>query len=364
VTFVLLWLIQTERQQDRPSVARSAGAGLALGAGLYSYLAAVVMMPAYLLLSWATVWRRAPRRLVASLFLAFLIAMIPFMVWTWFHPTRLTNLLEAYQVGPAASAPVSVLDLIRDRAGIWWRFFDPDLWFIGGPGRVTNSTRLAGLFPLSFAVLLPVGGYAIWRGGVGAVGPLILAGLVLSPLATVVSGRLEVNRILFVLPFGALLATAGSVHLWRAGGGRRWIGAAMTAAVAVQFAAVYADYMGPYRPRSAPWFGDNLKGAVQAALTHKAEHGGVVWLSARSPIERYWRFYAAAEGREDWAESPVYYDPATFSEAQAGDRAILVCGAGDPACAAVSDAPHWSRVGRIFEPDGRESLNVFVRQTQ
>jgi 4-amino-4-deoxy-L-arabinose transferase-like glycosyltransferase len=364
VSFVLLWLVAAERQLAHPSVARSVGAGLALGAGVYSYLAALLMMPAYLLLSLLTVWRRAPRPLTAALVMAFLVAMLPLAVWTWLHPARFRDLLEAYQVGPGVAAPAGVMDLIRDRAGVWWRFFDPDLWFIGGPGRVTNSTRLAGLFPLSFAVLLPVGVFATWRGGLGAIGPLMLAGCVLSPLATVVSGRLEVNRILFVLPFGAVLAAAGAVHLWRAGGGRRWLGAGLTAAVAIQFVAVYADYMGPYRHRSAPWFGDNLRGAVQAALTHQAEHGGVVWLSARSPIERYWRFYAIAAGHEDWASSPVYYDPAAFSDAQVGDAAILVCGVGDPACESLSRNADWTRVQRILEPDGRESFHVFVRRGQ
>jgi hypothetical protein len=103
---------------------------------------------------------------------------------------------------------------------------------------------------------------------------------------------------------------------------------------------------------------------VQAALTHQAEHGGVVWLSARSPIERYWRFYAIAAGHEDWASSPVYYDPAAFSDAQVGDAAILVCGVGDPACESLSRNADWTRVQRILEPDGRESFHVFVRRGQ
>jgi len=364
--FLMVWLICAERFVTRPSRGASVGAGLALGLGVYSYLAAVLMMPAYLAISLATAWRQWRRPSAWLLVLAFFAALLPLVAWHWFHPERIAGLMTAYRpLGEASveSAP-GVLEIVRGRLGVAWNFFSPDVWFISGSAKGTNSTRMAGLFPLAFAVLLPLGVYATWRGRLGKLGPVILAAFAIAPLATVVSGQVEIYRILFVLPFGVLAASAGAVELLRAGRLRRWIGIGLVATVGVQFVSVYVDYMGPYRDRSSQWFGGNMRGAVLAAIATKESAEGVVWLSARSPIERYWRFYAIAEGHPDWEVGPVYYDPATFDEAQITGRAILVCSPGDPACRSVAGRTSWREVQRVHEPNGAESYFVFARAVQ
>ncbi len=363
--FVIVWLICAERFVTRPSRGASVSAGLALGLGVYSYLAALLMMPAYLAISLATAWREWRRPPAWLLVLGFCAALLPLVAWHWYYPERLAGLLAAYRPLGEASAPSpGVLEIFRGRLTVAWSFFSPDLWFIGGPGKGTNSTRMAGLFPVAFAVLLPLGVYATWRGRMGRLGPLLLAGFATAPLATVVSGQLEVYRILFVLPFGVLAASAGAAELLRAGGPRRWLGIVLVAAVGVQFVSIYLDYMGPYRDRSSQWFGGNMRGAVMAAMAAKESDDGVVWLSARSPIERYWRFYAIAGGHQEWESSPVYYDPATFNEAQITGRAILVCSPGDPACRSVTGLASWREVQRVHEPNGDESYFVFTKAAQ
>jgi len=360
--FMLAWLICAERFSAQPSRGASIGAGLALGLGIYSYLAAMVMMPVYLAISLATVWRdwrRPPARLIV---LGFVAALLPLVAWHWWHPERFAEVFAVYRPAgeaPALSAP-GVLGMLRDRLSVGWSFFDPDLWFVSGSGRVTNSTRMAGLFPLAFAVLLPVGVYATLRGRLGRLGPIVLIGCVSAPLATVLSGKLEVNRILFVLPFGVLIAAAGLAQLWEARGIKRAIGIGLVAVVCGQFAAVYVDYMGPYRERSSAWFGGNMRGAVMAAIASKEAGGGEVWLNAKTPIERYWKFYAIATGHQDWATSPRYYDPAHLVATAMTPPAILVCGAQDAACRAVGGRASWREVQRIREPDGQESFSVFA----
>lgn len=361
--FVIVWLICAERFVTRPSLGASVGAGLALGLGVYSYLAAVLMMPAYLAIALATAWREWRRPPAWLLVLGFFTALLPLVAWHWLHPERLAGLMTAYRPLGEALVPAApgVLEVFRGRLNVAWSFFSPDLWFIGGTGKGTNSTRMAGLFPVAFAVLLPVGVYATWRARLGKLGPIILAGCAIAPLATVASGQLEVYRILFVLPFGALLAAAGAVRLCQRGGVARWIGIGLVATVGIQFTGVYVDYMGPYRQRSADWFGGNMRGAVLSAIARKEAAGGMVWLNARTPIERYWRFYAIATGHQDWETSPTYYDPATLTAAQITGRAILVCSAGDPPCQSVGASVPWKEVERIVEPDGRESFTVFAR---
>ena len=101
-----------------------------------------------------------------------------------------------------------------------------------------------------------------------------------------------------------------------------------------------------------------------AAIASKEADEGVVWLSAKSPIERYWRFYAIAGGHADWQSSAWYYDPATFDAAQITGRAVLVCSPGDPACRSVAGLASWREVQRILEPNGDESYYVFAQAGQ
>jgi len=362
--FVMVWLMCAERFVRRPSHGDSIGAGLALGFGIYSYLAALLMMPAYLAISLATAWRQWQRPPARVLLAAFLVALLPLAVWHWFHPERFSALFTAYRpMGEASVLSASgALEVVRGRLNIAWSFFDPDLWFISGPGRGTNSTRMAGLFPLGFMVLLPVGLYATTvRGRLGQLGPIILAGCAVTPLATAISGGLDVNRVLLVLPFGVLIATAGAVFLWSASGVRRWLCIGLVASVGLQFVSIYVDYMGPYRDRSSAWFGGNMRDAVMAAIASKEERGGAVWLSARTPIERYWRFYVIASGHDEWELDPVYYDPATFDESRITGQATLVCSPGDSVCQQVGGLASWREVQRILEPNGDESFHVFAR---
>jgi len=152
---------------------------------------------------------------------------------------------------------------------------------------MTNATRVAGIFPLAFACLVPLGVFHVVRAGGSPLGKVVLAGFLTSPAASVLSGRLDINRVLFVIPFGVILAAYGVASLrqrkspaWRRGA------IALLATIPLQFAGFYSDYMGRYRLESGSWFGGNVRGAVEAVLERNDDRTVPVFLNRLTPIER------------------------------------------------------------------------------
>lgn len=365
IPFVLGWLLCMLALDRCPRRGPALGAGLCLGCGMYSYLAAVVLMPAYLAASVWLLADRRERRLARWLLLGFLVGALPLLAWLWLHPERLLHLADSYRLAErwsGASTGMSVrglLDGLRRAIDVTWAFFDPSLWFIGGFARATNSTGYAGMFPLAFAVLVPVGLVQSWRGG-SMGGRLVVLGCAVAPIASAISLQLEINRVLVVLPFGALAAAAGAHALLTSSRARRWVGIVLVLAVPVQFVGFYLDYMGPYRVRSSAWFGGNQRAAVLAALDSVSRHGSAVFLPRRTPIERYWRFYAIVAGRPDLAERPIYYVEDSFDAGSIRQPAVIVSFPGDEASRSA-EKNGWRLVGTIRELDGQASFLVYER---
>ncbi len=129
-----------------------------LALGMYSYLAAVVMMPIYLLMTLAVAAADdalAQRRPGGAVFV---VCLLPMALW--------------YAHASGAQRPDRQRVSARDAAGsgaaaglaLYWRFFDPSYLFVSGDPSMVNSTRGSGLFPMAFAALLPIGLVAIGRG--------------------------------------------------------------------------------------------------------------------------------------------------------------------------------------------------------
>jgi hypothetical protein len=287
--------------------------------------------------------------------LGFAVGVIPLVWWHIEFPNRFTSLVSIYHLYDGQP--------LRDRISVVWSFFSPDYLFISGDSRITNSTRTAGMFPLACAVLMPIGAFHLARGRAGAIGSVILFGLLTAPLASAVSGKLDINRVLVALPFGVLAAIAGVEYLLadqkRA---IRMTALALLGAAVLQFRAVYADYMGPYRVMSAPWFGGNARAAVTEVLRRSEGVTPPVYLNLRTPIERYWRFYALAGGRADLAGHPTYYDPGRFRTGEPALGSLLVCELTMGNCGLFTSASPWNLVSTISEPDGSPSFALYQRR--
>ncbi len=379
IPFVMLWAIGLDRyRRDRRRLTLM-GAGAALVLAGYGYLGGMVMMPVYVALT--AVWMlmppppgsrlpvpdsRLPIFALRWLLLGIAVALIPLFAWQVAHPERFGELMGAYRVGGAADPEASrVAGLLsfegaRLRLGQWWSYFNPDYLFISGDTSMTDSTRGAGLFPLAFAVLLPIGLPRLWRAG--ALGRLIVLGFLTAPLAAVMTGTLDLNRYraLLVLPFGVLTAAAGLEAMWRAPWrGWRWLAVLLLATIPYQFWGVYADYMGPYRTATSTWFGRNVRGAVVAVLAQAGE-GEAVFLSSHVPYaDAYWQFYAHAMRKPERVHRFAVVDAAAFDPVAAPAGAWVVCPVEERLGSVLRASADWRETLVAAEPDGTPSFVVF-----
>jgi hypothetical protein len=316
------------------------------------------MAPIYLALTMAAVlyrrgWREWPRATPAVL--VFALALVPAILWQFVYPDRITELLSGYRIpgtgdtlGKSLGGLLSTAGL-RMRLDLFWSFFSPSFLFIAGDSSAINSTREIGFFPLLFAVLLPAGLWRIARGHGQPISLVIAGGFLTAPIAAVLSGELETNRVLYVLPFGALLATYGIEPLLTQGSRVRTLAAvAAVMAVVVQFGVFYADYVGGYRTRTSFWFGGNLPGALTTVIEKDPV---AILLSREIPyVDAYWRFYAIANHRPDLIDRVGYVDGATLPEATSGTA--IVCASTPQSCAAIRASADWRLTAAIDEPNG------------
>lgn len=355
IPIIIVWLYCVSRAFDTPSSRWVVAAGATLGLGIYTYLASVVMMPLLLALTMVMLIREQRQRDLLPLLIGCGVLLLPLGAWLIAHPDRLSNLVTSYRPEGLTTAIG-----MRERVTAFWMFFNPDYLFISGDARLTNSTRIAGLFPLACAMLIPVGLYRLIRSR-QPIALLVAAGFFLSPIAGALSGRLEINRVLFAIPFGVLAAAAGLRHLGSQGTALKSIAAVLAVSIFVQFSGFYRHYGGPYRVAAAPWFGGDNRTALNAVLDRVTETTPQIYLNGRTPIERYWRFYAAARGREDLADHPVYYDAARPDLPAVEPGALVVCELPASTCPIAASDQRWTLIATGTQPDASVSHQVYLR---
>lgn len=366
IPVVLAWLFVLVLFSERATVRRLCAAAAWLGLGAYTYLASVVMMPVYLAM---TLWwgeRTLGRRAAVIAGIAFQLPLIPMGAWYLTHPERTGQIVDAYRLageaGGGGLAGASILAAIREQVGLFWSFFSPAFLFVSGDSSLVNSTRQVGFFPLSFVVFLPVGVYRLARTR-EPIARIILVGLATAPLAAMLTGALEMNRLLLAIPFGVLAASYGMVALvtarsavWRS------IAVLLIVSVPIQFAGFYADYFGRYRVASGVWFGGNTRDVFNAAIARAGADPDVQVLASDSiPFaERYWSFYAQASRRPDLVGRMARYSPGQAGAAVAGT--LLACPVAAAECQGLmDDRSAWRQVSVANELDGSPSFVLLER---
>ena len=358
IPFILGWLIALAAYL-RSGSRRALLAGTALIAlSVYTYLACTVMAPLYFAMTWYVAAQREGRKVLVPMAITAAVVLTPLLIWSAMHPERYSQLIEAYRLYGSTSDATPLVPAnpdgprgVRLWIGLVWQFLSPDFLFLSGDSSLVNSTRMAGLFPMAFAGLILAG---VWAGlrSTDTFTRIIVAGLLTAPLASVVSGAIEMNRIMFVIPFAVLVAGVGGASLIGHGGLARAIGILLIASVPLQFASFHRDYLREYPLRAGSWFGGNVRGAVQELLAGS----GPSFMSGRIPFaNRYWAFYAPEERRN---ELQILQDQPPSSPA--GGRAV--CQAADPVCVALGSSADWRQVSTVRELNGEETFTVFERR--
>ena len=352
IPFILACLWSFARFEEQPTPRRLVMTAIWLGLGAYSYLAAVVMMPIYLAVTLAAGYRRLGLGAAARAVGAFAATLIPMVLWYVTHPERNSQIVSAYQLDATAESPLTRW------IGMYWSFFDPAFLFVSGDASLINSTREAGFFPMVFALLLPLGLYEVVR--LRRPLPVAIAiGFVTAPLVSIISGAIEMNRVMFAIPFGVLLAAYGAHMLL----GAR-LSAIRVAAVVLlltipwQFAGLYTVYFGGYGRTAAPWLAGNVREALRALMAQAEAREGPVYISQEIDwVHRTWRFYAIADGRMDLIDRTSYYMDAPPADAPPG--ASLICPASSERCQALKQSG-WIETATVPSLDGSRAFTLLA----
>lgn len=353
VTAVLAWALCVIGH-DVLSTRRLAVAGAILGAGVYTYLGALITMPVCVAITWVVLWRRGERSLApfAAVAGGFAIILVPFVAWHLSHPSQYLDQMKMYSLGETPSAePVGVID----RVAAYWDYFNPSFLFFAGDTGLINGTRFTGVFLLPLLILLPAGLIKLFRTIKSPSTLLVVLCLLTAPLAAAVVGEpYRINRALVLLPFVALVAAMGVEVLWAARTAGSWSRVAVVLLLALmplQFAGFYRDYFGDYRLRSAKWLEYNIGGGMEELIRQQPSSGTVpVYIADNIQwAPYYWQFYQAKHERPDVASGTAFMDVHAMTAATIPAGSVVLCRIADESALLAAGL---TRVAAIPEPDG------------
>ena len=366
VPFVLLWLLSLQRHLAAPRRYSAALCGFALGLGIYSYLASVLMMPLYLGVTCAVLAIRREWRDVGLAVAAFAVALIPLVLWQFVQPDRYTDLTAMYrmfqqQPGPRPNFLDMVGSAIRQRLDVYWDTFNPSRLFFTGESSMHISTREVGSFLLPVGLLIGLGMAAIVRQRRHALGWVLLFGLLSAPLPAVIMVDVEIRRWLVVTPFAAMVAGYGVERLRHGNGLARAICVALLTLGLLQFGVFTRDYFGPYRERASFWFGGNIRAAIETTLVDVGEQANpAVYINDDIPwVEAYWRFYAIARGKASLIKNARYVRFDTAAPPPASSDALAIVPAQNVAAAEALERAGWVARHRVPDLDGKPSFVIY-----
>jgi hypothetical protein len=332
-----------------------------------------MMMPVYLL---STVWllwmtNEAQRDRVVRLVLSFAIVAIPYGAFVLRHPEYIAGEAHAYALydGLAANATTGQAGgqpwaAMRTRLALFYDYFNPSLLFLSGGSAVDETTKTAGVFLLPVAVLLPPGIYRVLKHGPWTA-RVCLIGFFTAPLAAAmaVDEGGATRRILFMLPFAAVIATYGVQQflnartLWM-----RRCGVALLAAALLQFAFFYKDYLGDYQVRAAPWFEYNVRGALEPAIdiaSHDPSNPRVfISTGMNAFIPWYWTFYTLKHDQRALQDRTTFFSARSFEPESISGRGVIVAEAA-MRDRITSQLPGATQIAAAPEPQSPPSFFVW-----
>jgi 4-amino-4-deoxy-L-arabinose transferase-like glycosyltransferase len=372
--FVLGWLWCCLVALETGSPRFSFAAGLLLGVGFYSYIAAWVVMPALAVVTCVAQLTERRRAWLApvAVIAGFALPVLAFVPWLWFHPEMWRDTVGRYKVYDAHLSPLQgVKDFlnynnIQERISVYWDYFNPAFLFFSGGSNLTHGTRRAGVFLLPVGLFLAVGIPVMWNRRPRFASLVLLAGLALAPVpATLVDERYAIQRALLMLPFAVLISVFGVAFLLqRPNRLVRLATVVLLAAVPVQYAFFHRDYFADYRVRSAFWFDPvNFRGVAEFLIANDPpDSTRRVYLSEElddGPAR--WMFYLAKHHREDLLSRTRLFTPHGYDLSTIPAGSLLVLYANDPSMASFTKGNACAVAGVVTHA-GSASSAVILRK--
>jgi len=376
VAFVMAWLLCLLIYLEGRRLAWLFVATALLGLGFFSYIASMITMPLFVLVTLLTLWVTSTRsaRPYAVAVAGFLCPLLVLLPWVVYHWSFVTDTLGRYQIGVAANAggpvtphgsPGAIVRgvvaglrpaMLTERLSLYWRFFDPAYLFVtGGFARLTNSTRHVGLFPLPFLLLVPLGLIQMITVRRTPISLVIFLGFALAPVAAclTVLEPYASDRELVLLPFGVLIAAFGAERLLTQP--MRWSRTAaigLLVLVPLHFLFFELDYFGDYHRRAAFWFDWNHRGGLEAIIARDARADRPIVLSNGGDpmMASYWRFEMLKYRRADLLPLTRYVDSRTLDFTTVPAHALILMNRNDAPLVALIASGQLKELAEIPEP--------------
>jgi 4-amino-4-deoxy-L-arabinose transferase-like glycosyltransferase len=385
--FVLGWLLAVVSYLEDRRPWQLFVAGTVLGVGFYSYIASMAMMPIYLALTFFLLMahRQLTVRTGAIALAGFAWPLLLLVPWIAREPGFVMDVLNRYSIGTTTATGAAQLQTslggtianvasgfrpsaIAERITLYWTFFDPAyLFLIGGYTHLTASTRLVGVFLLPFALLIPLGLIQMVTRARTAVSVVIVTGLMLSPLAAVLTVKepYSASRQLPVVVFGAIIATYGVQRIMTWSGVGRAIAIGVLALLPLHYLFFMSHYFVEYHKYAAAPFEWNHRDAL-AAIIERSPAGNPkpVFLTTvrEQHIDAFWRLALAIHHREDLMAHTTYIFPAKmdgFASIPAG--ALVLATLDDKSLLDAVKTGEFTEIMRAQEPADEPVLYVLQR---
>lgn len=373
VPFALFWFWSVQRFRDSHQVRHMVGGGVALGVGLYSYIAAWAHMPFLLALTpLALAGTGHARRGTIAAAAGFVLMLGPLGYWLLVHPETLQALFRNQFAGGttvAAAERVAALASfdLGARLSLYWSYFSPSfLFFSGGPHLA--GVR-GGVMPLAMAVFIPVGIYQFVRHG-SPERRVLLAAMLFAPMPIVMTlpmtPAFTIGRAVLMLPFAALIAGAGVERLMNSARPVvRLAALALLLAIPFQFTGFIRDYFTDYQVRTARLWDPLNTSAVADFLFEQDRIAPIraVYLPSNfSGAEWTWRYLTFKTGREDlWART-AEFDPSRSDARSVPMGAFVVLVDRDPATEKLRREGGFSVARAIPGLDGEPAALILRKQ--
>ena len=325
VPFALLWLWCVVRYVQTGERWLPATTGLALGVGLYSYIASWIVMPFYLAITHVVLYaQRKPLRAHLELIAGFVVPLLALVPWIWLHPDTPRDTFRGYAVSTGLR--------LTERVSLLWDYFNPSYLFFSGGSDPMWATRRAGVFALAVAALLPLGVASIWRGRT-TIRMVLLVGFLFAPMPIILAlpeaPRYATARDLLAVPFGVLIGVAGVEWLMRRGTRMgATIAALLIVSIPVQFLGFARDYFADYQRRSGYRLDSaNMRDVAEYVMaSDRTSPVPAVYLSKDLGTGKslQWKFHLVKNHREDLWQRTQYLDLDAFNANAVPAGSLLV----------------------------------------
>lgn len=319
VPFTLGWLLALGHLRALPTSRASVAAGLVLGVGCFSYVSSWLVMPVYLAVTAAVLWKELRRfDLIAPLAIAFCVPLLAWVPWIVLHPEMPGNLLAQYQAGEtrrsllsAVATGIDIPGALKTTVAAYWSYFDPSFLFVAGGSSRLVSTGAIGVWPMGAGALLAMALIRAINRPLGVAERVLLAGLLLAPIPAALKGEpFAIQRAITMLPFGVLLAVLALDGVSRRTRLQQALLVIALVAVPVQFTGFIDDYFSGYRVRAAAVIDPTAFRDAARVLSDLTERRQPPALAVMAPLydaSAKWRFYATSSGHPEWLARTRYF---------------------------------------------------------